>query len=273
MTIRLKRLWTNPRALESRLADAVEKVAVTVLGPVAPSPLESIDRAAEEIARHVQPAGRGRYTFPFTDVCVTFVVVDAEMQTRFDAICAGPPSLHDRVLQRLASAGCAGVAVDVRVAFASAPEAGWPRPEFNVALSRRPPTAGLPPSAAIRVELIVLQGAADRGSYAFTSLPIAIGRGAEVRNQQQHLLRINDVVFVEGADEITQSVSRRHARIVGDDTTGRPRLVDDNSARGTSIIRHGRGIIVPRGSRGLGLQSGDQIVLGQARIAVTIVTV
>jgi hypothetical protein len=273
MTNRLKRLWTNPRALESRLADAVDRVTSTVLGPATPSPLELIDQAAEEVGRHVQPAGRGRYTFPFTDVCVTFASADAEMQARLDAICAGPPSLHDRVLQRLASTGCEGVAMEVRVAFTAEPGPGWTRPEFHIALSRRPATSSAPRPLAIRVELVVTHGTADRGSYAFTSLPIAIGRGAEVRDHRQNLIRINDVAFVEGGDEITQSVSRRHARIVADDTTSRPRVIDDNSARGTSIIRRGRGIVVPRGSRGLGLQSGDEIVVGQARISVTVVTV
>jgi type IV secretory pathway VirB10-like protein len=34
------------------------------------------------------------------------------------------------------------------------------------------------------------------------------------------------------------------------------------------VIRHGRGIAVPRGSRGLGLEAGDEVVLGQARIRI-----
>lgn len=271
MTNRLKRLWTNPRGLESRLADAVDKVATTVLGPPMPSPLERVDLAADEIARHVQPAGRGRYTFPFTDVVVTFPAGNAESQARLEAICAASPSFRDRVRQRLAAFGCTDAVVDVSVAFTAEPDAGWPRPEFNLALSRQPAGSRLP-RTSVRVELVVTHGAADRGSYAFTSLPIAIGRGGEVRDHRQHLLRINDVAFIEGADEITQSVSRRHARIVSDDAGGRLRLVDDNSARGTSIIRHGHGIVVPRGSRGLGLQSGDEIVVGLARISVNILT-
>jgi hypothetical protein len=47
-------------------------------------------------------------------------------------------------------------------------------------------------------------------------------------------------------------------------------LLDDNSAQGTSVIRHGKGISVPRGSRGLVLQSGDEIVIGQARLRLRI---
>jgi hypothetical protein len=95
-----------------------------------------------------------------------------------------------------------------------------------------------------------------------------------VRDHQHRLVRINHVAFLEAADgdsaAINSTVSRRHARIDLDTDTGRPRLVDDNSAQGTSIIRGGRSIGVPRGSRGLGLQTGDEIVQGQARMAVTI---
>ena len=126
--------------------------------------------------------------------------------------------------------------------------------------------------SALRIELIVTRGTADRGAYSFTTLPIAIGRGAEVRDSRHQLLRLNHVAFTEGSDEITRSVSRRHARIEFDPTTDRLRLIDDNSAQGTSVIRDARGIAVPRGSRGLGLQSGDEIVLGQARVRVRIGT-
>ena len=107
-------------------------------------------------------------------------------------------------------------------------------------------------------------------AYQFTTLPIAIGRGADVRDSRNQLLRINHVAFTEGDDDINRTVSRRHARIELDEATGRPRLIDDNSAQGTSIIRSGRGIAVPRGSRGLGLQTDDEIVLGQARVKIKI---
>jgi hypothetical protein len=115
----------------------------------------------------------------------------------------------------------------------------------------------------------VLQGSATAPTYTFTAWPITLGRGAEVRDNRQQLLRLNHVAFVENGDAVNQSVSRRHAHIDLDARTSRPRVIDDNSAQGTSIIRAGRGIAVPRGSRGLGLQSGDEIVLGQGRVRVT----
>jgi len=46
------------------------------------------------------------------------------------------------------------------------------------------------------------------------------------------------------------------------------RLSDDRSAYGTSIVRNGAAIEVPTGSRGIRLQTGDEIVLGEARLKV-----
>jgi hypothetical protein len=270
MTNRLQRLLAGARTLEVRLTTVVERAAQSLAGPGDAAPLEIIEQAVDEIALHVQPSGRGRFTFAFNDVQVTFAAASAEAQAQLEALCDGPPSLADRIVRRLASAGCPGADVDVRVAFAPAPDPSWTRPAFHVALARAAAAARASRTPAVRIDLFVTHGAADRGTYSFTSLPIAIGRGAEVRDSRHQLLRVNHVAFTEGADEITSTVSRRHARIELDAATGRARLIDDNSAQGSSVIRGGRGIAVPRGSRGLGLRDGDEIVLGQARVRVRI---
>jgi pSer/pThr/pTyr-binding forkhead associated (FHA) protein len=120
-----------------------------------------------------------------------------------------------------------------------------------------------------RLELTVTHGTADRTVYVFEGAPVAIGRGDEVRDHRQRLLRTNQVAFIDGGDLVNQTVSRRHARIESDETGGSYRLFDDGSAHGTSVIRKGRGLQVPRGTRGMRLQSGDEIVLGQARLRLT----
>jgi hypothetical protein len=45
-------------------------------------------------------------------------------------------------------------------------------------------------------------------------------------------------------------------------------LHDDGSEHGTGIVREGRTVPVPRGARGVRLFSGDEIVLGEARVRV-----
>jgi len=270
MTNRIRDLVAGTRALESRLTAAVEQAAYTVTAPAVVTALEIVQRAVDDIALHVHPSGRGRYAFPFNTIVVTFVAATPEHQARLDAICLGPPTLHDRVVRRLESAGCIAADVDVSAAFVAAAETTWARPEFQIALARVDQAARPSRQPAPRVELIVTHGTADRGAYSFSSLPIAIGRGGDVRDGRQQLLRVNHVAFADGGDEVNASVSRRHARIELDADTRRPRLIDDNSAQGTSVVRHGKGIPVPRGSRGLVLQSGDEIVLGQARVRLRI---
>jgi predicted component of type VI protein secretion system len=69
---------------------------------------------------------------------------------------------------------------------------------------------------------------------------------------------------------VNETASRCHAHI---DIGGRSsdyRLFDDRSAHGTTIVRNRKTISVPTGSRGVRLQSGDEIVLGEARLRVSI---
>ena len=268
MTHRLQRVLTGARELESRLTEAFEQAAHTVSRPVGSQPLELISLACDDIARQVHPAGRGRYGFPFNSVTITFLAPTSEHHARFSAVCSGPPSLQERVIQRLALARCPNAEVEVHVQFADAPDPSWTRPEFHIALARVEPVAAPEPEPAPRIDVLITNGIADQGSYSFATLPIAIGRGAEVRDHRRHLVRINHVAFVENGDEVNHSVSRRHARIELDEQARRVRIVDDNSAQGTAIIRGGRGIAVPRGSRGLTLQPDDEVTLGQARVRI-----
>jgi hypothetical protein len=62
-------------------------------------------------------------------------------------------------------------------------------------------------------------------------------------------------------------VSRQHAHIASD-RPGDVRIYDDGSAHGTSVVRSGRTIPVPPGSRGVRLRSGDGILIGEARLEV-----
>ncbi len=271
MTRTLKTLFSDPRSMESTLTAAFEGGNLPGSGPVPTQPFELIELAAEELARHVHLAGRGRYAFPYNSVTMTFVAPTTEDQSRFHAICDGPPSIRTRVVRRLAAAGCdvAEADVDVSVAFAPSADPSWTHP-FHLALARVEAAARPVRENTLSLDILVTRGTAERGAYTFTTLPIAIGRGADVRDSRHQLIRINHVAFADGDDEVNRSVSRRHARIELDDETGRLRVIDDNSAQGTSVIRQGRGLTVPKGSRGLSLQTDDEIVLGQARVSVRI---
>lgn len=268
MTNTFRQLIHGTRTLERRLTTAVEQAAHTIAGEAEATPLELVDQACDDIARHVQPSGRGRYAFPFNAVTITFLATSAERQAHFEGICEGPPSLEERVMTRLMSAGCAALDLDVNVAFTATPEAAWTHPAFHIGLARMAPAARTVREPTLNLTVEVVHGTASLAAYTFTSLPVTIGRGVEVRDSRHQLLRLNHVAFTENGGDVNQSVSRRHARIELDPQNGRPRVIDDNSAQGTGVIRHGRGIAVPRGSRGLGLRSGDELVLGQARVRI-----
>ncbi len=67
----------------------------------------------------------------------------------------------------------------------------------------------------------------------------------------------------EGETEANRSVSRKHAHIAYSRESREYRVRDDGSARGTAVLRQGQTIRVPQGSRGIRLESGDEIVLGE----------
>src|SRR5262249_7905893 len=101
---------------------------------------------------------------------------------------------------------------------------------------------------------------------------IDLGRCVEVKDANGRLIRTNDVAFVEGSGEINQTVSRQHAHITHQPKSGEFRLYDDGSAHGTHIVRQGRTVTGLRGSRGVRLRSGDELVLGDARMRIRINT-
>ena len=141
--------------------------------------------------------------------------------------------------------------------------------EFHVDFSRGavPEQAPSEPAVIREITLTVINGSAEQPVYALTLERINIGRCTEVRDSRNRLLRTNHVAFSDGAGPINETVSRAHAHI-DCDKIGEYRLFDDRSAHGTSIVRNGKTIGVPAGSRGVRLLSGDAVVLGEARLSI-----
>ena len=108
-----------------------------------------------------------------------------------------------------------------------------------------------------------MKGKTDHSEYTLDKARTNIGRLAELTDAEQRVIRRNDIVFEEGADEANATVSRRHAHIRLED--GDYRLCDDESEFGTRVFRDGRPIEVPAGNRrGEKLRPGDEIYLGRA---------
>jgi len=263
------------RKLESKIARTIDSAAQSLVGSGPREPLETVHAIVDAVEEEVQPAGRGKRVFPFNRMKVSVVAESRGDRARLEAVLEGQPNLQERILERLRATGCHVQGLDIKIVYVGRTQADWARPDFQLDFARMSPgvdisrsTGGIPN----RIELMVVHGTAGRRTYSFTGTSIHLGRGAEVRDSQSRLIRTNQVAFTEGAGSPNLSVSRRHAHVVHNPAADDYRVHDDGSAQGTTVVREGRSISVARGGRGIRLQSGDEIVLGEARVRVKIDT-
>ena len=268
-----------------RKARTIERQITRTLGAAARSLVEADRREPLEIAHaivraaehNIQLGGRGRRVFPFDTIAVSVLAVSPEARVRLDAVLVAEPGLRARIAERLGQAGCEPPTLDVRIDYVTRPGKGWSDPDFALALSceGRPETR-LPspqPARPVAVELTVVRGSALHRTYTFAAARVCLGRGAEVRDSRNRLIRTNDVVFVAEQDAANASVSRQHARVDYEPESRSYRLHDEGSTHGTGIVRDGRTVSVPRGGSGVRLRSGDEIVLGEARLRFKVAAV
>jgi hypothetical protein len=226
-------------------------------GPAQSDDLVIVHRGVlEEIAGKVQTMARGERVFPFNRVAVTFVAADAERRAILQS--AFGERLAEDVRGALEGSRCKvprGFTVEVHTAETGE---GLFDIEYGNAAPAPPAAPTLPPAI-----LTVVKGKTAEPEYRLDKARTNLGRLAEITDADHRITRRNDVVFEEGADETTGTVSRRHAHIRLDE--GEYRLCDDGSEFGTRIFRDGRSIEVPAGNRrGEKLRPGDEIYLGRA---------
>jgi FHA domain len=265
-------IFHKARKLESRLARTVDRAAQRWSGSGPRGPLEIRHAVLEAIEKRLEPAGRGTHVFPFNAIKLWVVAASRDERARFAGVLDSDPSLHERVCDRLRAAGCDGSRLRVRVVYVAEPDPAWPASDFHIDFSRvshvELPPADVEPIPEIKLTMI--SGSGDKPAYVLRLARINLGRCAEVRDSRNRLIRTNHVVFKDGADGNNDTVSRRHAHIEYDEGTKGFRIADDRSAHGTAIVRNGTTIGVPPGSRGVRLQSDDEVMLGEARLRVRI---
>ena len=271
MTLRKK-----ARAAEAKVGRAIDSIVGRIVGPSPRQPLEIVHALLEHVERQVQPAARGTWTFPFNRLTVEFAAPTRDAKARLSAAAGDAESLRARIAETLKPV-CRVGPLDVRIRFRPQASPDWTAPEFNVVCERveapaaPPPARGSSPASPTpSLELIVGHGTADRRRFTLTGGRIDIGRGAEVLDTAQRLVRRNGVAFGEDGGDANQTVSRRHAHVLYRAASREYRVYDDNSARSTNIVRDGVTIPVPPGTRGVRLQSGDELTLGRARLRVKI---
>jgi hypothetical protein len=259
------------RDLEAKISSRVDRTVGDFVQSGTREPIEIVHAIVEAAGKEVQASGRGRRVFPFNAVRVTILAPSRDARARFEAVLADGPPLRNRLLERLRADGCEVVDLDVALDYVARAPRSWRVPEFHLEFlrienpQRHDPQGDATP---LRVDLTVLSGVAEKRTYSFSATRIDLGRCGEVRDGRHRLVRTNHVAFVDASGEINQSVSRRHAHISHEPRSREFRLHDDGSEHGTGIVRGGRTVPVPRGARGIRLQSSDEIVLGDARLRV-----
>jgi hypothetical protein len=265
-------ILAKARKLETIIARTFNDAAQRVAPPGPREPLEILHAILDAVEDEVQPAGRGAHVFPFNRLEISVLASSREARARLEALFDEAPTLHDRILERLRAADCEMADLTASVGYVVEADVGWINPQFHVEFARvaQVTPIELPAPLQRRIELAVVCGVADVSTYSFAQPRIDLGRCAEVRDRRHRLIRTNHVAFADEGAGVNQSVSRCHAHVEYDDNEGDYRIYDDRSAHGTGVLRNGRTLAVAPGSRGVRVQSGDEIVLGEARLRVTI---
>ncbi|MEO8596017.1 MAG: FHA domain-containing protein [Candidatus Solibacter sp.] len=124
-----------------------------------------------------------------------------------------------------------------------------------------------PAGSGERGRLVVREGSANAQELSLDKPRVRIGREVDVY-REGGMVRRNDLAFV-GDSEVNRSVSREHAHIDYDNTTGEYRLFNDRwytrgTDCGTRIVRDGVSVEVHRDTRGTKLEPDDEIHFGRA---------
>jgi hypothetical protein len=213
----------------------------------------------EELETKIQTVARGQRLFPYSRLVVTLASADPDRRAVYQTAFGEEGRLEKEIREALTASACE-IPRNFSVAVKTA-ETG--ERAFEIEYSTEPVERISKPTAPGR--LTVLKGKSQEPEYTLDKPRTNLGRLAELTDSDHRVVRRNDVVFEEGADEANATVSRKHAHIRLED--GDYRIADDGSEFGTRVFREGRTIDVPSGNRrGEKLRPGDEIYLGRARL-------
>ena len=242
--------------IEKSIDRAFRSWTQRAFGPERANDLVILHRAIlQEVESRVQVLSRGQRVFPFAHVKVTMVGDTPRRREMLEA--AFNQRLQADIQAALRAVRCEipkGFAVTLQVV-----ESGFQ--EAEISFADEPPKPAGPPAPPAR--LVVIKGKAERAEYTLEKPRTNVGRMPELTDASQRVVRRNDIVFDDGGDEVSGTVSRKHAHILLED--GEYFLLDDRSEYGTSVFRDGRSIeLLKGGRRGEKLRPGDEVYFGRA---------
>ncbi|MGI8959644.1 MAG: FHA domain-containing protein [Bryobacteraceae bacterium] len=219
----------------------------------------------EDVRDHIQPKGQGRRLLPYNTISIRIAAGNREQRELLEAA-FGEDGVEGDIRELLSEADCpvpAAFSVHVSV-MEDAARASSGHSFVAEYLNAKDAAVSKRRNARPHAKLTIVRGEADIAEYTIQGDRVNIGRLKEVIGDKDGLRRRNDIAF---ADTET-TISREHAYIRYDTESGKFRLYDSLSQRGTSVFRDGRRLDVPKGvTHGFQLRSGDEIHIGDARIA------
>lgn len=232
--------------------------------PQEPPELAEIRLAVLDQVQAKTASGGGRKVFPFDLLRVDLRGV-AESSAPIFRGDFFRQYLEREVKDALRNAGCRHpenlrVTIEVTAGMLKAGE-----PWLSVEPGQQEP---LPSGSRPAAKLVVRAGTANAPELPIEKSRTNIGRSSDVI-RSQGIFRRNDLIFSEDND-VSRSVSREHAHIDYDKTTGEYRLFNDRWYKlgspdcATWIVRDGLSHEVHRNTRGVRLEAGDEIHFGQA---------
>jgi hypothetical protein len=257
-----------------KLEEKVRQLIEGLFGKeAAREPLEIRRAILREIEGKIEPVSRNQKAFPFNRLRVHLFASDPHRRAIFKAAFVEDHKLEKDIIELVRRSGAHSspdLSIHVHVEKRVGRRAEGETQDFRVDYQSEAPKAQpkLEGTKVLpQVQLTILRGHTTKKNYRFAKSRINLGRLSEVLDDHHRVVRRNDLIFQEGGDDIDQTVSREHAHVKLDETTGELRLYDDGSAYGTRIFRDGQTIEVQASNRrGAKLHPGDEIFLGQACI-------
>jgi hypothetical protein len=215
----------------------------------------------DAVEYQVRTLGHNRAQFPFPQITITLAADSAARQALLDTAFQQEFRLEKLIRRRLLKLGCPPpVNLVVKICYVPAADAALGGRPFSIDFAPPDPRAAPLGRAG---SLVVLNGRSS-GPEVFEMMTprVNIGRLADILNKGA-IVRSNDLVFPNDLHPANVSVSRVHAHIEFDSTTGDFRVFDDASRTGTRVVRGNRTLPVPASrTAGVELRDGDEIYFG-----------
>lgn len=252
--------------LERRIDEKLRRTLRSSSPDQTPEPIEVHRAILDEVASRIDALPRGRLGFGWSHVKVRVLLHNPERRRSYEIVFLEADSLTRDITTYFEERKVefpSRLKIDVELVESLPP--GVSDRGFDVSYSN--PSGSPETLDTIQVQLTVLVGNAGQTEYCFTKKRINLGRLAEVLDSDLRTVRRNDLPLDDDATVANSTVSRAHAHIEYDPDASRFRLFDDGSAHGTTVVRDGSVIPVPKGtSKGVPLERGDEIILGKVHI-------